>query len=278
MSSIALLCALLALLALAPLAGCGKVGTGSSSSSSTSPSSRQTGARVQGPKFSFIVCGDPQNNYEVFDKVLAAAKTVDFLIIAGDLTGSGTPTEFSNFVNRVKASGVTYYCVPGNHDVATSPAESSYARYCGRPFYSFDHLNSHFVMIDNSTPSLGFYPAEREWARADMAAARKQGFQHMFAVCHTPPGYPYSTRPVPNDATGMDANALLVSELKRGGVEELFCGHLHAYNQEMDDGLLITITGGAGAPLHFSPANGGYFHYVRVDINGRERSQSVVNI
>jgi 3',5'-cyclic AMP phosphodiesterase CpdA len=232
----------------------------------------------QGPKFSFIVCGDPQNNYEVFDRILAAAKTVDFLIIAGDLTGSGTPTEFATFVSKMQSSGVTYYCVPGNHDVATSPVESSYARYCGKPFYSFDHLNTHFVMIDDSTPSQGFYPAERQWAGADMAAAKKRGFQHMFAVAHVPPGYPYSMSPGRNDALGLDANGLLAPELKKGGVEELFCGHVHAYSEEEIDGLQVTITGGAGAPLMLDPANGGYYNYVRVDINGRDRQQTVVKI
>jgi len=273
---LAILCLLLVLGALVPLAGCGTTG-GTAETSASSPPVTAPAAQ-QEPKFSFIVCGDPQNNYEVFDRVLAAAKTVDFLIVAGDLTGSGTSTEFQTFISKMQASGVTYYCVPGNHDVATSAAESTYARFQGKPFYSFDHLNTHFVMIDDSTPSQGFYPAEREWARADMAAAKKRGYQHMFAVAHVPPGYPFSTKPGPNDAVGLDANGLLAPELKKGGVEELFCGHLHAYSEEEIDGLLVTITGGAGAPLHFSPANGGYYHYVRVDINGRDRQQTVVKI
>ncbi len=270
--------ALVALLLLALVAGCSGQGAKSAASATAPSSTASSSTAAPAVSFSFIVCGDPQNNYEVFDKVLEAAKSVDFLIIAGDVTGSGTSVEFSNFVSRMKASGVTYYCVPGNHDVATSPVESSYARYCGQPYYSFDHENSHFVMIDDSTPSQGFYPAERQWVRQDLAAAKRKPYEHVFAVAHVPPGYPFSTKPKAEDARGIDANALLAPELKNGGVEELFCGHLHAYTEEVDDGLPVTITGGAGAPLHFSASNGGYHNYVRVEIEGKERRQTVVKI
>ena len=249
-----------------------------------SPSTNQgsaTGSTVQqkaGPQFSFIVCGDPQNNYQVFDKVLEAAKSVDFMIIAGDVTGSGTPTEFQNFISKMKASGVKYYCVPGNHDVASGPVDEIYSAYLGPSHQAFDHKNCHFVLIDNSTPSLGFYPQEQQWVTDDLKTAKGKGYQHIFAVCHVAPGFPYSSRYDPSERIGMEANENLVPILSSGNVEELFCGHLHAYRQSKEDGMLLTITGGAGAPLHMVPQSGGYYHYVLVKIDGERRSQQVVKL
>ena len=261
------------LILLAMLAG----GCGSGKPPQTSPpSSRpQSAPKDSGASFKFIVCGDPQNNYEVFDKVLQAARSVDFLLIAGDLTGSGTSTEFQNFADHMKASGVRYYSVPGNHDVATSPVTQAYTTYIGPPHQSFDYKNTHFVLIDNSTPSLGFYPAERQWAAADMKAAKAKGFEHMIAVAHVPPRFPYSAKASSDQVAGIDANDLLAPVLKSGGVEELFCGHVHTYSEETEDGLLITISGGAGAPLL---GVNSYHNYVLVEINGRRRTQSVIRI
>ncbi|MBU4239925.1 MAG: metallophosphoesterase [Actinobacteria bacterium] len=263
---------LLALLAVAP--GCGNGVT-----ESPGPSPATTPSQVEsGPRFSFIVCGDPQNNYEVLNKILEAASSVEFLIIAGDMTGSGTATEFANFIGAMERSGVRYYCVPGNHDVATSPVDENYRQYLGAPYQSFNYENCHFALIDNSTPDRGLYPAECQWLKDDLEAARDFGFDHIFAVCHVPPGYPYSLRPYPEHATGMEANENLIPILAEGGVEELFCGHFHAYKQFEKDGVLVTITGGAGAPLHAGADYGGYFHYILVEIAGKQRTQKVVRI
>lgn len=269
------------LLLVLSLSGCrrsGVVSTPSSDPASTAPVSTAPAETQQGPSFSFIVCGDPQNNYDVFNRVLEAAKTVDFLIVAGDLTGSGTSTEFENFLAAVDSSGVKYYCVPGNHDVVTTPVDENYRTYMGAPYQSFDYENSHFVLIDNSTPSLGFYAAERSWVESDLEQARERDPQHIFAVCHVAPGYPYSRMPDEEELAGMEANDFLVPILATGGVEELFCGHFHAYESYEEDGMLITITGGAGAPLHMSEANGGYYHYILVEINGKQRNQKVIRI
>lgn len=260
----------LALILAIALPGCssgGKVSSGSSPDIRSNPADGNQ-------QFKFIVCGDPQNNYEVFDKILDAAKSVDFLIIAGDETGSGTRTEFQNFLDIMKNSGITYYCVPGNHDVATSPVDQAYTSYLGQPRRSFDYKNSHFVLIDDSAKEKGFYPAERDWVRSDLKAARKKDFQHIFAVCHVPPGYPYSAKIDAAQIAGIEANRELVPVLSAGGVEELFCGHVHSYLRDKEDGLLMTITGGAGAPLMGNPS----YHYVLVEINGKQRTQKRIKI
>lgn len=274
---------LVALAVVAALVACG-CGSGSGGKRQSRTATQPAGAAdVSAPsdggaQFKFIVCGDPQNNYEVFNRVLEAARSVDFLIIAGDLTGSGTATEFQTFVNAMRSSGVKYYAIPGNHDVATSPVGGNYTTYLGAPYRSFDYKNSHFVLIDNSAQELGFYPGEREWARRDLKAAQKKGFDHLIAVAHVPPGYPYSSKATAAQIPGIDANAELVPVLSAGGVREFFCGHVHTYVSDRDDGVNVTITGGAGAPLHTFAGGEPVHHYVLVEVNGKQLTKTMIRI
>lgn len=228
--------------------------------------------------FSFIVCGDPQGNFSAFSKIVEAAKGVDFMIIAGDLTETGTPDEFANFNNLMKTSRVRFYCVPGNHDIISTTSTELYSQYFGAPYQSFDYKNSHFVLIDNSNPRLGFYPEERKWVEEDLRKARQKGFDHIFAVAHVPPGCVYSSRLSSEGKQGIEANRYLVPILSSGGVEELFCGHFHVYSREETQGMHLTITGGAGARPHLTEENGGFHHYILVKVRGKQKTLKVVRI
>lgn len=247
--------------------GCGK-SSDAKKSSGTTPTEDEAG-------FKFIVCGDPHANYDVFRKVVAAANTVDFLIIAGDLTSTGTEADVQTFVKEMQACKVPYYCVPGNHDVAVSPVAVSFEPYFGKVPRSFDYDNSHFLLLDNSTAGLGFYPAEQEWTKADLAEASNHGYEHIFAVCHVPPGYPYAARTTAEARVGLKNNRELVPILASGGVEELFCGHYHSYRQFEKEGVTITITGGAGAELFGVYSN---YHYVLVEVNGKKKTEEKVEL
>lgn len=268
-SGLALIILLLVIAAMFP--GCG---SGDGSSGKDKGRSQGSNSRAQ-ERFRFIVCGDPQNNYERFNLVIDAARSVDFMIVAGDLTGSGTAPEFERFVNTMNESGVKWYAVPGNHDVATSPVGENYERYIGPPNHSFNHKGSHFVMIDNSTESIGFSDETRRWVVSDLESAKSGGYSHVFAVAHVPPGYPYSTsRPL----TGVTQNTRLAPTLVSGGVEILFCGHLHTYRETSSYGLQILITGGAGAPLHTMVDPDAFHNYILVEVNGDEVTTTVVRI
>ncbi|MDD5447861.1 MAG: metallophosphoesterase [Actinomycetota bacterium] len=231
-----------------------------------------------GENFSFIVCGDPHGNFSIFSKVVEAAKGVDFMIIAGDLTEKGTPDELSNFSNFMKTSGVRFYCVPGNHDIISASSTELYSQYFGAPHQSFDYKNSHFVLIDNSNPKLGFYPEEQKWVEEDLKKARQKGFNHVFAVAHVPPGCVYSSRFSSESKKGIEANKYLVPILSSGGVEELFCGHFHVYSREKTQGMYLTITGGAGAKPHLSEENGGFHHYILVQVKGKQKILKTIRI
>ena len=277
-----LLVVLFLILSMAVLATCG-CGKGNEKSAkvpvedkSQEKPSQETPTGADETEFSFIVCGDPQNNYEVFDKIVSAAKDVDFLIVAGDLTGSGTSTEFQNFLPHLEGKGIKYYLVPGNHDVATGPV-SAYESFLGPRHQSFQHKNAYFVLFDNSDPNRGFDQQERDFVKAALDS-RPKNVQHVFAVCHVPPGYPYSLSEGISQSSGINLNDDIPPVLSTGGVELLFCGHYHAYKRYKSDGLEVVITGGAGAPLQTDAEHGGFYHYILVKLKGAEKILEVIRI
>lgn len=268
---------LLALISVSVFPGCASIGGDRKFPEGKKNKVEKSGAQSEKP-WSFIVCGDPQNNYEVFSRVTEAAKSVEFLIVAGDITGSGTEQEFKTFSSFMAQKGVRFYAIPGNHDVARAPPDTLFAKYVGKPSQSFSHKNCFFVLIDNSSSKKGFYKEERERVKKDLQAARTRDFDHFIAICHVPPGYPYSLMMEESERSAMANNDYLVPLLEEFGVKELFCGHFHAFRQYKEDGLRITITGGAGAPLHASERNGGYYHYLLLKVSGKKLEIRVVRI
>jgi len=60
-------------------------------------------------------------------------------------------------------------------------------------------------------------------------------------------------------------------------VDTVFCGHWHLYTKHATlDGVRYVVTGGAGAKLHDSELEGGFYHYCVVTVRGNKVSIAVV--
>ncbi|MGI4787665.1 MAG: metallophosphoesterase family protein [Janthinobacterium lividum] len=59
-------------------------------------------------------------------------------------------------------------------------------------------------------------------------------------------------------------------------VRAVFCGHNHIYWHKVVDGVNYFISGGGGAPLDATPENGGYLHYVTVQVDGTKLTTQVL--
>jgi hypothetical protein len=90
---------------------------------------------------------------------------------------------------------------------------------------------------------------------------------------HHPPFDPDGTDHIM--AYGNDAFMDLMVEL---AVEYVFAGHIHAFAQQERDGVLYTITGGAGAPLYGADHPQAFYHYLRVTVRGEEIEIEIVEI
>lgn len=106
------------------------------------------------------------------------------------------------------------------------------------------------------------------WLERDLAA--NKGAKNIFVFMHH-----YVFGPpdpdTPDIDTGFVSTAIrdrVHAVMVRYGVRAVFCGHNHIYWHQVKDGVQYVISGGGGAPLDASPENGGYLHYLTIEVDG----------
>ncbi len=225
----------------------------------------------QDEAFSFAVAGDSRDGEETYRRLLerVASDSCDFLIHTGDMVSRGGEHEFQAFGRIMADFDLPFYPVAGNHD-AQGGRLDAFLRYSGAParHYSFDCGLVHFALADSHN---GYMSSnELAWLKADLVASY-QPVKMVFL--HHPPFDPHG-----GDHIMAGGNEAFMALMKEQGVAYVFAGHIHAYAQETRDGTTYVITGGAGAPLYEPPERGGFYHYVRVTVQGEEVSTAVVRL
>ena len=206
-----------------------------------------------------------------------------FVLTTGDaIEGYGdTPAEanaeYDVFLSDVALCGVPVYCAPGNHEFSLDPALLPiYQKRIGKLYGSFDYGHSHFVAVnsnpvgaDGTVKGGSIDDAEFAWLQADLEA--NKGAANTFVFLHH---YVFGP-PDPDTPTGpgsgfvdLAARDRLHALMVKYKVRAVFCGHNHIYWHKVVDGVDYFISGGGGAPLDAAPENGGYLHYVEVQVDG----------
>lgn len=215
--------------------------------------------------FSFLVFGDSRDGDRVFQDLLAKIKREDgnaFAVHCGDAADYGKEASYKHYLQMVKNCKLKIYQVPGNHDLANGGSKY-FLRYFGPLYYSFDHDNSHFVVLNNAFAQ-SFDAQQFAWLKKDLADNKKT---HTFVFMHRPvfdpseiyAGYVMSGRKVIEE---------IMALFKQYKVEYVFAGHIHGFSRAERDGTTYIVTGGAGSPLHLPREIGGFYNYVRVTVDG----------
>jgi len=235
----------------------------------------------------FVVFGDnrpggaSEAQPEVFQQICTEIGMLapDFVIGTGDyIYGADDETtlraqwaDFFSVMHALQArTRVPFAPAAGNHDIRGSRlAEKIFKEYFKRLYFSFNRDGCHFVVLDSEIPGNAgrITGAQWEWLQADLRQHRSAALT--FVTLHRPlfpvDGHIGSSMDV--DPKRRDAlHRLFVQE----GVDVVFAGHEHVFNDNVKDGVRYVITGGAGARLYASPKEGGFHHYVVVQVrNGR---------
>ena len=224
--------------------------------------------------FRFAVLGDNRGNPEVYKTLLEKISSLapDFAVNTGDLiTNAGHLYQWDEFIEL--SSGYDFPILPvvGNHDVDNPRSEKMYRDIFTLPgeeiYYSFAYSNSQFIALDSEIPGeeSKITGAQLEWLKKTL---KNSSPTHRFIFLHRPL-YPDSLigshfgncldkYPEERDS--------LLTLLKRYDVDIIFVGHEHLFRKSIYDGVMQIITGGAGAPLYAEEENGGFYHFVLVDV------------
>ncbi len=234
--------------------------------------------------FRFAVFGDnrPFNNVddqpEIFKEVVQNIETIHpaFVVGVGDfIYGYGanaqrTKEEYEEFLNVIKAFTIPFYPVVGNHEVAGVGGQRDYIELLKKPlYYSFDYSNNHFVILDTNVdfPNGSFTQQQFEWLKSDLAHATSA--QNVFFFMHKPLVEKGNKTAWRDKKMAKDVKIFIEKfNSKYHNVRVIFQGHEHFFWQKRENGIDYVITGGSGAPLDGDPTNGGFYHFLLVNVDG----------
>ena len=224
--------------------------------------------------WSFAVCGDSRDDKDgIFAQILSAVDNSDmeFLLHTGDMVGKDSPGEWDAYREATARFRKPLRVVIGNHELYGGGTPEKFAERFGLPgaSWSFTHKDAHIAIVDNAK---GTFPDNTlAWLDRDLAAHPKgeDGITTLIVAMHIPPGPgTEGTRPHGTRYDYEERSAKLLAILKRHGVDAVLSGHEHMQHVEDWEGVLLLISGGAGAPL--APFQ--KYGYYRIDVeNGRVR-------
>ncbi len=222
--------------------------------------------------FSFVVIGDTRPDkfiqsqkafYEHIDNINNI--NPDFVINVGDLIyGYTSDTSkiyrmWENYEKDIAKIKPPYWHVVGNHDVWNLQSKAIWDNKFGAEWYTKEHKNCFFIMLSSEDVSekIGMIVGkQKEWLADQLEKGKK--YDHVFISMHKPLW----------DEVNTNWNNEIHPMLKAAGnVRAVFVGHWHTYAFYPEkDGIKYIVTGGGGARLDGTEWDGGFYHFLKVDV------------
>ena len=210
---------------------------------------------------SFYVFGDSQGYQDGILEIagIANQENPDFVIHCGDLTPFGQPNQYAEVVSALDAFSVPVYATVGNHDIRNGGGERYFQQF-GSPTYSFDMGPAHFTVFNSSGSDVA--ESEMIWLEQDLHQSESE---FKFVFTHIPSFDPRTDQEhaMVNETTA----DRLMDLFEAQGVNTVFAGHIHVFNETVRNGVRYVVTGGAGASLYASEEEGGIYHFVNVTLS-----------
>jgi 3',5'-cyclic AMP phosphodiesterase CpdA len=226
-------------------------------------------AQANGLPVRFAVLGDRTGGHVpgMWEESVAEVERLqpDFIMTVGDMIEGYADDsvrisdEWKEFYGLMQPLTMPVHYTPGNHDIWSDYAETQYRREVGNPYYSFDHDNLHFIVLDMGRwdESRNIPEKQLNWLIQDLQKA--SGAAYTFVFVHKPFWYESVAQGKPDT---------LHSLFVKYGVDAVFTGHYHEYFAGNYDGIIYTGLGSSGAEPSPSPT-GLEYHFAWVTINDK---------
>ncbi|MCI2420256.1 PQQ-binding-like beta-propeller repeat protein [Saccharopolyspora sp. K220] len=148
--------------------------------------------------FTFANVADPHVNADLANQIAEINSTsqgLAFVQISGDLTNNATDAEYDYYRAATARSTVPVWPAVGNHEYyrgggTTYPEViENYRRYLGPEWYSFDHGDRHFIVLENN----GAAPFDEQFAWAARDLAENAVGKHLVVLTHQPMNVPFGS-------------------------------------------------------------------------------------
>jgi predicted phosphodiesterase len=206
-------------------------------------------ASAQEPVFHMAILSDRTGSHVpgIYPRVIEQINLLnpDIVVTVGDqIEGYGedyerSEAEWDSVLVLLEAIEAPLYLIAGNHDIWDDTSEVMYTEKTGfQPYYSFDHGNTHFVVLDVSRiESSADLPEEQKaWLVEDLESNRDA--ENIFVFYHKP----LWEQTLPHGESDPMHDIFVTY-----GVDAVFNGHYHEYFAGDYDGVEYTTIGSSGA-------------------------------
>lgn len=207
--------------------------------------------------YRFAVVADSHLDYANLNKALNLAKAaqVKFVMGIGDFSDVGTIDELRATKKEFDTLGLTYYVLPGDHDLwdsrnrNISPVEN-FSQVFGVPYQSFSYQNSRFILVNNSDNYIGLDQAQLDWLEQELDRISKEPNKLTLVFISIPLYHPSSDHVMGKTEPKLKGQVQhLMTLFKRKGVDEVISGDTHFFSRfvEPTNNLRMTTSGAVTA-------------------------------
>jgi len=229
----------------------------------------------QNKSFSFAVYGDNRGRDDILLSIINGVesdKEILFSINNGDLATYGFEFMLKDYLSIIQKSKKPIVSIIGNHGIGLFENESNYKNIFGKTYFSFAFQNSYFIIADDADDE-GLGLKQLSWLQQELQKSQK--YTNRFVFMHIPLYDPRQG----GDKKGhslenIDQVKMLNNLFDSYSVTMLFCSHIHSFYRGFWHKTPYIISGGAGAPLK----EGGFFHYIKVSVDGSKIIYKVTKI
>lgn len=177
-------------------------------------------------------------------------RNINKVIVIGDLTNYGEISDLQDIKQALDDSGVIYYVLPGDHDLAASLNSDNFIKVFGKTNYVIDMDGYNFLFLDNSANYTALGPSVISWFVDEITTADFVFLsQPLYVEGLNPPFnkmYMGSTRDVPSDDLKdrqlrvKEQRDILLDNLQSSAVSAVF-GADHHKSSKIIDSIRSTL-------------------------------------
>lgn len=189
--------------------------------------------------------GTEDSFYAAFIRIVDEQR-IKVVIHTGDaIHDPGNTEQWKRFL-EITGTGKRIHLAPGNHDIRGKESFSVYLRYFKRPYHSFAHGDTLFILLNTEIPGEeGMVKGEQlAWLKAEL----ERHFRYKFVFLHRPL---FPLIPLHGLDRHRKARDRLHQLFEQKGVSLVVCGHDHIYNRSMRDSIIYVIAAGSGGQQRF---------------------------
>ena len=193
------------------------------------------------------------------------------LLFGGDIVENDRQINYDRAVRALDAVPVPRLVVAGNHEISGSLSRERFWRTFGPTIGAHTLGRVEFIITDTASSSFTWDRSQWAWLEGELARTQART---TFLLLHVPPRDPFLSGHGLPEEEGARLERLLAGAAAARPDRQIIVlsGDAHAYGSWQKDGVTYVISGGGGGGPDARPEAGGFYHRLRIGIDGDGRA------